>query len=557
MKKIFAIFAVAAMLFACEEPVPETTLALDDAANATLNLSTDAATKVVAFTTNAAWTAAADAEWITVTPASGVAGAAIELTLEVAENTTYDARAGKVTITAGDKNVEIAVNQVQTDEVNIGEEETLALTIGYEGGEVKFPVNHNVEFTVTSDADWAVVAEGTKALTTTEVVVEVAKNTTLANRTATLLVEAAGGFVYEVYVTQAGAIFSVNSTTVIPVVNQITPACGDVECGGVVSIANWDGKLVVCAGDGTMPKLVNKETGAVEGELVTGGFVPYYVTTDDAGNLVMCNRVRNGGKVWRWEVYFSVYYLTPGATEAVKAFNVNEPYDNPPRHMGANLGVRGNITDDATVWVPVEGYGSGSASVNAWDIVDGVAGARQNFALSGFGGCWLNAYNNGLPCWIDAPLNFPSFAPLGTTVAAGAAMMSCYSGNEINLVDGTTYACTPIVPVVFDAVVDEASGAIANGNTIANAIELITVGNTMYVAVSGAGMYGGTFAYVYSVEGTTINRIAEIAFSSNVEGKVDVECNTSDICLEAVDGGLKLYCLDNAGANLAAYFIAL
>lgn len=42
MKKFFAIFAVAAMLFACEEPVPETTLSLDDEANATLNLATDA-----------------------------------------------------------------------------------------------------------------------------------------------------------------------------------------------------------------------------------------------------------------------------------------------------------------------------------------------------------------------------------------------------------------------------------------------------------------------------------------------------------------------------------
>lgn len=551
MKKFFALFAVAAMLFACEEPVPETTLALDDANNATLNLSTDAATKVVAFTTNAAWTAAADAEWITVTPAEGVAGAAIELTIEVAENTTYDARTGKVTITAGDKTAEVVVNQVQVDEMNIGEEETLALSVGYKGGEVKFPVNHNVEFTVESDSDWAVVAEGTKALTTTEVVVNVAKNLTGVNRTATLLV-AAAGIEYEVYLTQAGAIFKVNSTTVVPQTTTITPACGDADCGGVVSIALWDGKLVVCAGDGTMPKLVNKETGAVEGELVTGGFVPYYVTTDDAGNLVMCNRVRNGGKVWGGEVYFSVYYLAPGATEAVKAFNVSEPYDNPPRIMGANLGVRGNIADDATVWVPVEGYSYGQNAVNAWDIVDGVAGARQNFSVTGFGGCWI-----GPGYWIDAPNNFPAFAPLGTTVANGAVMMSCYSGNEINLVDGATKACTPIVPLVFDA--DE----YAHSNTLANAIEMITVGTTSYAVVSGAGMYGTSYAYVYSVEGTTINRIAGYSLApmnyENVDGE-DVAVLggfTSDVCLEAVEGGLNVYCYSNVGANLAAYFVAL
>lgn len=551
MKKIFALFAVAAMLFACEEPVPETTLALDNAANATLNLSTDATTRVVTFTTNAAWTAVADAEWITVTPAEGVAGTAIELTIAVAENTNYDNRSGKVTITAAEKSVEVAVNQVQVDEMNIGEEDTLTFTIGYEGGEVKFPVNHNVEFTATSDADWAVVADGTKALATTEVVVNVAMNTTGANRTATISVEADGGFEYEVYITQAGAIFEVNSTTILPQTNNITPACGDAECGGVVSIALWDGKLVVCAGDGTMPKLVNKATGVVEGELVTGGFVPYYVTTDDAGNLVMCNRVRNGGKVWSWEVYFSVYYLAPGATVAVKAFNVNEPYDNPPRIMGANLGVRGNITDDATVWVPVEGYSYGQNAVNAWDIVDGVAGAMQSHNVTGFAGCWIGNY------WIDAPDNFPAFAPLGTTVANGAVMMSCYSGNEINLVDGTTFACTRIVPPVFDA--DENT----NSNTLANAIEMITVGTTSYAVVSGAGMYGTTYAYVYSVEGTSINRIAGYSLNPMNYENVDGE-NTpvlagfsSDVCLEAVEGGLKVYCYSNVGANLAAYYIAL
>ena len=79
MKKFFALFSVAAMLFACEEPVPETTLSLDNEADATLNIATDGGQKVVAFSTNAAWTAAADAEWITVTPAEGVAGTALEL----------------------------------------------------------------------------------------------------------------------------------------------------------------------------------------------------------------------------------------------------------------------------------------------------------------------------------------------------------------------------------------------------------------------------------------------------------------------------------------------
>ncbi len=535
MKKFFALFAVAAMLFACEEPVPETTLALDDAANATLNLSTDAAIKVVTFTTNAAWTAAADAKWITVTPASGVAGAAIELTIEVTENDTFDARSGKVTITAGDKVAEVAVNQVQVDEMNVGELTTL--TIGYEGGEVKLPVNHNIEFTVTSDADWAVVAEGTKALTTTEVVVNVEKNGTGAARTATLLVEAVGGFEYEVYLTQEGYIFSVNSTDVVPQVGTVTISDGtEGAAAGIVSIALWDGKLVVCPGDGSATKLVNKATGAVEGELVTGGFVPYYVANDDAGNLVMTNRVHN--QVWDGINTFQVWYLTPGSTTAIEALHA----DFNTRHNGCGMAVRGDITGNAAILVPSEFVGGGGTSeLNGWDFVDGVPGAYQSFTLTGFRGAY-DWFGDGF--WRAAPF-VNAFALLGPTVASGAIMTGCYPDNGIYTVAGSV--CTPVQAEVF------------NGNYALNAIDMITVGNKMYVGLSAAGhwaSYCPAQTAVFCVEGTTITPVATPSATSycvtDYMGTV-----TSDVCLEAVEGGLNVYRLDNSTTSLEAFFVAL
>ena len=535
MKKFFALFAVAAMLFACEEPVPETTLALDNAANATLNLSTDAATKVVAFTTNAAWTAAADAEWITVTPASGVAGTAIELTIAVAENETFDARSGKVTITAAEKTAEVVVNQTQTDEVNVGE--LTVLTIGYEGGEVVLPVNHNIEYTVTSDADWAVVAEGTKALTTTNTIINVAKNGTGAERTATLLVEAEGGFEYEVYLTQAGYIFSINSTTVVPQVGTVTISDGESTAGGVVSIALFDGKLVVCAGDGTMPKLVNKATGAVEGELATGGFVPYYVANDDAGNLVMSNRVHNHGTVWDGTNPFQVWYLTPGSTTAVKLIHATA--DN--RHNGCGMAVRGDVTTNAAILVPEENpYWGGTSAVAGWDVVNGVVGAVQNLMLTGFDGM---KDNFGAPnYWSGAPNNFSSFALMGPAVASGAIMFATYPDNGIYTVAGAE--CSLVAPLVVDT------------NHAANAIDMISVGDKAYVAISGATYFSWsvTEAKVFCVEGNTFTAIANISCPVNSEG---LSGATSDVCLEAVEGGLNVYCLNNTTASLEAYFIAL
>ena len=537
MKKFFALFAVAAMLFACEEPVPETTLALDNAANATLNLSTDAATKVVAFTTNAAWTAAADVEWITVTPASGVAGTAIELTIAVAENETFDARSGKVTITAAEKTAEVVVNQVQVDEVNIGE--LTLLTIGYEGGEVKLPVNHNIDFTVSvveEEVTWAVVADGTKAFATTEAIINVEKNGTGAARTCTLLVEA-DGFEYEVYLTQTGYIFSVDSTTVVPQVGTVTISDGtEGAAAGIVSIALWDGKLVVCAGDGSMPKLVNKATGAVEGELVTGGFVPYYVANDDAGNLVMSNRVHN--QVWDGINTFQVWYLTPGSTTAIKALHATFE----TRHNGCGMAVRGDITGNAAILVPSEFVGGGGTSeLNGWDFVDGIPGAFQPFTLTGFRGAY-DWFGDGY--WRAAPF-VNAFALLGPTVASGAIMTGCYPDNGIYTVNGSV--CTPVQAEIF------------NGNYALNAIDVITVGDKMYVALSAAGHWASwcpAQTAVFCVEGTTITPVATPSATSycvtDYMGTV-----TSDVCLEAVEGGLNVYRLDNSTTSLEGFFIAL
>lgn len=547
MKKFFALFAVAAMLFACEEPVPETTLALDNEAFATLNLSTDAATKVVTFTTNAAWTAAADAEWITVTPAEGVAGAAVELTIDVTENTTYDARTGKVTITAGDKTAEVVVNQVQVDEMNVGELATL--TVGYEGGEVKLPVNHNIEFTVSiveEDVTWATVAEGTKAFTTTEAIINVEKNGTGVARTCTLLVEAVG-FEYEVYLTQAGTIYSVNSTTVIPQVGTVTITDGTAALA-VVSTALFDGKLVVCAGDGTMPKLVNKETGAVEGELVTGGFVPYYVANDDAGNLVMTTRVHN--EVWTGEFLFQIYYLTPGSTTATMLLTATCAN----RHNGCGLAVRGDVTANAAILVPEENpYGAGVNAVAGWEVVNGVVGAVQDFKVVGFDGMKDN-FQGETNYWSGAPNNLNSFALLGTTIADGALMLATYPDNG-----AYSMAAPADVEGAMLAQVTQLKANLFDWDGIANATDLIYVNGVPYVAfIASAGFphWGGLakiHIYTQTAEGFAL--VANLSTTSNcgTEGVLA----TSDVCLEAVDGGLNVYYLCNSTSAMEAFYIAL
>lgn len=541
MKKFFAIFAVAAMLFACEEPVPETTLSLDNEADAAFNLSTEAAQKVVAFSTNAAWTAAADVEWITVTPAEGVAGTAIELTIDVKANETYDNRAGKVTITAGEKVAEIAVNQVQTDEVNVGELEQL--TIGYEGGEVELPVNHNIEYTVTSDADWAVVG-GTRAFATTKTVITVAKNLTGADRTATLLIEAEG-FEEEVYLTQSGKAFS---TTMIKVFGeQLTGA--SITYGGdfgaaMVSIATLGDKVVVCPGNGEATKLLDKKTGEVVGTLNTGDFVPYYVENDDAGNLVMCNR--NYLKDGAWNVPFNVYYMTSETATPVQLINGGK-YGG----LGAAFDVRGDVTKNAVLLAPHEGITGVSMgnSIEVWTITDGVAGESAWQTVTGISILW------GAAAWDQTPQYFPAFALIGETIEAGA-LYGLYDHNNLHYMDAT-YNSTVVVSGMYDW--QRSIGAIDVHNVNGTPVAIVTGGDLFAQYGSNTTMYVLDVATRESL-GTlqTFNQATDwVLNESQWYDWWDAGNATVDVCFETVEGGIVVYYIDNNHNSIEGLVLAL
>ena len=530
MKKLFAIFAVAAMLFACEEPVPETTLSLDNAADATMTLSTEGGQKTVAFSTNAAWTAAADAAWITVAPASGVAGTALELTITVAANETYDNRAGKVTITADDKVAEIAIAQLQTDEVNVGELEVLY--VGYEGGEVELPVSHNIEYTVTSDADWAVVG-GTRALTTTKTVVEVAMNTTGAERTATLLVEAEG-FEYEVYLTQSGKAFS---TTVCDVFGaQVTTfTSGPMSGNAMVSIAVLGDKIVVCPGNGQATKLLNKATGEVVGELNTGDFVPYYVENDDAGNLVMCNRNLYDTATYWWTADFKVYYMTSESATPVQLIN-GAKYGP----IGAAFDVRGDVTADALILAAHEGIPDVTmgASIEYWTITAGVAAESVQATVTGITPLW------GAEAWNCTPHNFPAFALVGDTIEAGA-LYGFYDNNNLHFMDGT-FASTVVAPAMYDWQRSLAS------------IDIHNVNGAPVAAITGGDLFAdyGASTPIYILNVATQEVVATLATFNQATDWVLNEATawytfwpsvnaTADITFETIDGGLVVYYIDN------------
>ena len=109
IKNLFIGMLAFAATVACQEIVPEPTLEVDKAEVALAATASEATIKVTA---NNAWTATADAEWVTVTPASGNAAAEpVEVKVAATANEATEARTATVTVKAGELTKTVAVTQ--------------------------------------------------------------------------------------------------------------------------------------------------------------------------------------------------------------------------------------------------------------------------------------------------------------------------------------------------------------------------------------------------------------------------------------------------------------
>lgn len=109
MKKIFSILAVAATLFSCNK-LPEAAISVSPES---VNLESSATTVPLSIYSNRDWTAEADCDWLSISPAEGYAlDAAAYANVSVAAN-TGEARQGKILIKANDGSlsVEFTVSQ--------------------------------------------------------------------------------------------------------------------------------------------------------------------------------------------------------------------------------------------------------------------------------------------------------------------------------------------------------------------------------------------------------------------------------------------------------------
>ena len=541
MKKLALFVSLAIMAIACtqKEIVPEITCEVDKVAvpvNGTLDEDI-----FVSFTSNVPWKASIkeSVDWCKVSPAEGAAGEG-KVKLIVSETKELDARTATLILSANTAFKEIAIVQGQVDAFELAATEA---EVGAEGGEVLVKAMTNIDWSVEipTDCNWIKVV-ASKAYGEKSIALNVDPyNEYDSSRSATLKIVAAGVEDVTFTIDQSGpssCIWSVDMRQYVDMVNSFSNAASETVPTNV-SMALFNGDVLVCAGDGKYPVIIDKATGEKKGELNTGDIKPGYITNDDAGNLVFCSRVWN---YWVDYVFFEVFYMTPGSSEVKKLVSCHDD-EYYPSYIGAGLSVKGDVTKKAAIaapWEGVEGV-TGDNMVLCWQIENGAkVGTYTKGTITGFVGIsWLAGY------WMQSPNNFPGFALLSDTLTDGA-LFACYDENVLYYVD-QNFACSALANEILDS------------NSTPNALDIRTINSKQYLAVSG-GTYFPQWCYppMRIVDMATKEVIAEpVTHSFNIGDDAAAVGASAAVRMEAAEGGMIVYHINNNCSVIEAIMVPL
>ena len=517
-----------------EEVVPEITVATTDF---TLPVAgTEDMSFKVDFTTNVDWTAALKeaSDWCSVTPSSGVAGEA-SVTIIALENKVEEERTATLVLTAGAAVKELVLTQEALFVPRLVAESSVSFPTA--GGSAEITVNATVEFTAAEEAEWLTCAVDGKKVTFTAT-----ENTAEDARTATVvLTNTEYSLSAAIEVVQDGTCKLLWAVKMDDVMNRpaVAPMFSTDEKSTAVSIALYDGNVVLSAGDGSAPVKLNKETGEVVGTIATGDFKPYSVRQDDAGNLVMANRLWN-----RWTAYgnwFRIAYLAPGATEVANVIaDVDEEY------LGVSMNVRGDVTKNAAIVMPHQNGDYAHNVFSVFEVVDGTA-TQTNVTLANYKGVgWAGG---AFGTW---PHNIPGVAVVGTKAADGA-ITAAYDTNTpqfVNLLDG---ACTDLTAT---AIPDPESA----GNYAPTGMDLREINGKQYLAIAMCSFWSGSVCvqvYDAATQQLLYNWADAPTLNPYTASDTNYDYMSTSVTLGAAEGGIVVYVADKSSGTVAAKYFTV
>ena len=179
MKKLLLSLAFVLFVVGCNnETTPEP--AINYTGDAVLSVGKDGGQLDIAFSANGEWSISSSEPWLTVNPSKGKSGNLIVLAT-VSANSDFEPRSAVITITSGGVQSNIKVEQSSNETFILSETQ---FSIGSAGGEIKIPVQANVNYTCSVDdkcKDWISVKQ-TKSLQNCQIVLSIAQNTTFNER---------------------------------------------------------------------------------------------------------------------------------------------------------------------------------------------------------------------------------------------------------------------------------------------------------------------------------------------------------------------------------------
>ena len=502
MKKI-ALFLMAAFAFAaCEEEfVPHLDFPPTEVTIPTAGTENLAEPVTVTFNANAAWTAALTgegvAEWLSISPKSGVAGDAA-IKLDAIANTTKENRSAVLEITVeGMEPVLVNVTQLQKNAIDVNAD--AAYTVSFKGGSVEVEVGYNVAYTHE-----VVYAEGvepwlaeTKAYATDKLTFTASEQeANAAARTATLYVYSELGVVKTVAITQEAWSPIIWSNSL----SEMGAAAGRV--GVAVS-----GDKVYFTANGEL-WAADAATGENAAKIaLPEGFVVGGVHADDAGNLM----VSGPDAAWANSDMLLLYKVNADGTYTnLIEYNAANYYST---EMG-NIRVKGDVTKNAVITAYICD-GGGHAII--WNVTDGVVAAPTYVDLGD--GSW------------DASTGV--VAPAGAAVADGLFAITYGKPWAYNLYyyDGTEWAMTWESPATW----------MENFNCISTT----EINGVKYLALTMSCHFDYDYTDIVVLDVTDPKAAKEVFKIQMNFHTVNADGLTySDIFIKAEDGKLAAYVVD-------------
>lgn len=407
MKKIALFLMAAFAVMACEEEfVPHVDFAPAAVTIPTAGTEDLAEPVTFTFSPNAAWTATLTgegvAEWLSISPKSGVAGEGT-IKFSAMANTTKENRTATLEITVeGLEPVLVNVTQLQKNAIDVNAEATYS--VPFDGGSVEIEVAHNVAYTyeVAGGEGW--ISE-TKAYTTDKLTfVVAAQEVNAPARTATVTVYSELGVVSLVTISQEAWSPIKWSDSL----SEMGAAAGRV---GVAAVG--DKVYFTAAGE---LWAVDEATGAnAQKVALPEGFVAGGAHADDAGNLL----VSGADQAWATGQLQLYKVNADGTYTTLVDYNSANYYCT---EMG-NFRVKGDVNGNAliTAYICV-----GTGHYMAWEVKNGVVGDVQYGDLHD--GSW------------DASTGV--VAPAGTSLADGLFAITYGATYNLNYYDGASWTET-------------------------------------------------------------------------------------------------------------------